>query len=206
MPYPSISRPIDPSRGPLLPRLAQALLLRREFYDAVAADPRATGPAGAVVCLAAIARESVGIYQVSQEYKAWGLLLLAVAVFAVVRWVLYAAVLYPIARVGSGQPVGYTRLLRCLGFAETPAVLLVFNPLLDGRIAIWVGFAVGAWLLAATIVAVRAAAAVTVRRAAIIGVIGFALYLGLGVAIDFATSLTPEHDVAPAALTLRGTL
>ena len=80
----------NPSTGPLLPRLVNAILLRREFYDAVAADPRATGPAGAIVCIAAIARESVGLYQLSQDFKGWGLVLLLIVVFAMLRWLLYA--------------------------------------------------------------------------------------------------------------------
>jgi len=200
------TKPYDPTRGPLLPRLIHALLLRREFYDAVAAAPKATRPAGAIVCLAAMARESVGIYEISREYNAWGLLLLLVAIFALLRWVVYATVMYPIARAVSGNRFGYTRLLRCLGFAETPAVMTVFGFLLDERFWPWVSFVVGAWLLLATIVAVRAATQVTLARAVIIGVLGFATYLALGLAMDSVTSMAPPAEVAPTALTLRGTL
>jgi len=195
----------DPTCGPLLPRLMHALLLRRDFCDSVAAAPKATGPAAAIVCLAAITRESVGIYEISQEYKGWGLLLLLVAVFALVRWAVYATVMYPIARAVSGKRFGYTRLLRCLGFAETPAVMTVFG-FLDERLWPWVSFAVGAWLLVATIVAVRAAADVTLTRAIVIGVIGFATYLALGMVMDFGTGMARSAPVAAAALTLRGTV
>ncbi len=184
------SKAYDPTRGPLLPRLVHALLLRREFYEAVAAAPKATGPAGAIVCLVAMVRESVRIYELSQEYKAWGLFLLMVAVFAVM----------------SGKQFGYTRLLRCLGFAETPAVMTVIGFLLDERFWPWVRLAVGAWLLLATIVAVRAATEVTLARAVVIGVLGFAAYQALGMAMDFATSMAPPVGVAPAALTLRGSV
>jgi hypothetical protein len=197
---------LDPSRGPLLPRLANALLLRKAFYDAVAADPRATGPAGAVVCLAAIARESVGIYEISKEYKAWGLLLVIVAVFAVVRWVAYAAVLYPIARWLSGRRFGYVRLLRCLGFAETPAVMTIVAVALPERFTPHVSFVVGAWLLLATIVAVRAATEVSPARAVAIGVLGFATYLALGAAIDYATSsIPPPPGAVPAVASVPAT-
>src|SRR5262245_54648312 len=183
-----------------------ALLLRRDFYEAVAAEPKATGPAGAIVCLAAVARESVGVYEISQEYKAWGLLLLLVVVFALIRWVAYTTVMFPIARLLSANRVGYTRLLRCLGFAETPAVMTVFGFLLDERFWPWVSFAVGAWLLAATVVAVRAATQVTLARAVIIGVLGFAAYLAIGVAMDFLTNIAPPAEAPPAALTLLGTV
>jgi hypothetical protein len=195
---------INPSTGPLFPRLLNAILLRREFYEAVAATPGATGPAGAIVCLAALARESVGLYELSQGFKAWGLVLVIIVVFAMLRWLLYASVMYPIARLVSGQPVGYARLLRCLGFAETPAVLSLAAFLFDDRFYPVVQFAVGAWLLLATVVAVRAATRVSTARAAVIGVVGFAAYLGLGLAVEFATGTPPQP--APGALTLRGGL
>jgi hypothetical protein len=199
-------RPIDPSTGPLLPRLGQAILLRREFYDAVAADPRATGPAGAIVCIAALARESIGLYQLSQDVKAWGLVLLLVVVFAIFRWLLYTAVMYPVARGLSGLPVPFKRLLRCLGFAETPAVLSLAGFLVPDQFHPWVQFGVGAWLLLATIVAVRSAAGASMQRAAVIGVLGFVAYLAIGLALDAATRSAPLESGAPPALTLRGSL
>jgi hypothetical protein len=197
-------RPINPSTGPLLPRLIKAILLRREFYEAVADDPRATGPAGAIVCIAALARESVGLYELSQDFKGWGLILLLIVVFATLRWLLYATIMYPVARAISAAPLGYARLLRCLGFAETPAVLSLASFMVDDQFYPWVQFVVGAWLLLATIVAVRAATRVSTARAAVIGVMGFAAYLGLGLAVDFVTSasappgggtLTPRGSV-----------
>jgi len=195
---------LTPSGGPLLPRLVNAVLLRRQFYDAVASDSHATGPAGAIVCIAAIARESIGLYEVSQTFKAWGLLLLVVVVFALLRWLVYATIMYPVARAIAGVPVTYSRLLRCLGFAETPAVLSLVGFLVDERFFPWVQFGVGAWLLAATIVAVRAATQVSTPRAAIIGVLGFAAYLGLGTAVDTVTSPSAPPD--GGALTPRGSV
>jgi hypothetical protein len=200
------NRPIDPSTGPLLPRLGMAILLRREFYDAVATDPRALRPAGAIVCIAAVARESIGLYQASQDFKAWGLLLLLVVVFAILRWLLYATIMYPIARAISAEPVPYKRLLRCLGFAETPAVLSLVGFMLPDRFFPWVQFGVGAWLLLATVVAVRSATGVTMQRAAVIGVLGFVAYLGLGLAVDVATRDAPGPPDPPPALTLRRSL
>jgi hypothetical protein len=179
-------RPITPSSGPLLPRLLNAVLLRRSFYDAVAADTRATGPAGAVVCLAAIARESVALYQLSQASQGWGLILALIVVFAVVRWLLYATVMYPIARALSHQPVEFKRLLRCLGFAETPAVVSLVGFLVDDSLFPYVQFGVGVWLLLATIVAVRSATGERTGRAIVIGVLGFAAYLTIGLASDIA--------------------
>ena len=121
-------------------------------------------------------------------------MLVLIVVFAVLRWLVYATIMYPIARIISGEPVGYARLLRCLGFAETPAVLSLVAFLVDDQFFPWVQFGVGAWLLLATVVAVRAATRVSTPRAAVIGVAGFAAYLGLGLAVDFAARMP-----APAA-------
>lgn len=201
---PKASATLNPATGPLLPRLFNALFLRREFYESVAATPGATGPAGAVVCLAAIARESVGLYEISQGFKAWGLVLVVIVVFALLRWLAYSAVMYPVARLISGRKVGYATLLRCLGFAETPAVASLAAFLVGDDLYPFIKFAVGAWLLLATIVAVRAAAGVTTARAVAIGIVGFAAYLGIGLAVDFVASTAAPPAEAPAALTLRG--
>ena len=181
--------PPSPSSGPLLPRLLNALLLRRAFYDAVAVDARATGPAGAIVCLAALARESATLYELSQAFRAWGLLLLLVVVFALLRWLIYSAIVYPFARFIGTSTLAFKPLLRCLGFAEAPVVLSMFGFVLDERFLPWVHAAIGAWLLAATIVAVRAATGTTTARATVIGVLGFAAYLLLGFALDVAAQL-----------------
>lgn len=190
--------PLSPSTGPLLPRFVNAILLRREFYDAVAADPHATGPAGAIVCLAAIARESVSLYELSQGFTAWGLLLALIVVFAVVRWLLYAAIMYPLARAIGGQALDFKRLLRCLGFAEAPTVLSALGFALDGRFLPWVQLGIGAWLLAATIVAVRSATRATTARAVAIGALGFAAYLLLGFALDVAAHLPDAPPSTPS--------
>jgi hypothetical protein len=199
---------INPSRGPLVPRLLNALLLRRAFYDAVAADPQATGPAGAMVCIAAIARESVSLYQLSQGFRAWGVILVVVVVFAVIRWIVYASIMFPIARLLGAPAIEYRRLLRCLGFAETPAILSVLGFAAGEPFIGWVQFAVGAWLLAATIVAVRSAARVTTARAAVIGTAGFVSYLALGLLLDVVTrfpssSPPPAHHLDPAPTAMK---
>ena len=180
---PSLASP-SPSTGPLIPRLVNALLLRRPFYDAVAADPHATGPAAAVVCLAAIAYEAGNLYELSQGYRAWGLVLVLLVVSGLLRWLLYTAILYPIARLVCATAIEFKRLLRCLGFAEAPTILSIAGIALDERFLPWLQFGIGAWLLAATIVAVRSATRATTVRALIIGGLGFVTYLLLGIALD----------------------
>jgi hypothetical protein len=200
---------LNPSTGPIIPRLINAILLRRDFYDAVANDARATGPAAAIVCIVELLSKSVIIHQLSQEFKAWGLLLIFFAILGLVRWLIYATFMYPIARLIIGQPIGYKRLLRCLGFAETPSVLLLLGYLVaDVRYHTAVQVVVTVWLLLSTIVAVRSATGASTERAAVIGVIGFVGYLIIG-SLTYSGGppmIEPPSPDDPAALTLRGTL
>ncbi len=176
---------LRPSRSPFLYRILAAMILRRELYEDVAADRYATGPAIAVVCVSAVVRHVLApsaIMQIFQEegIPTWGVLV--IILLSVVFWLLFATLVFGIATLLAGGPVGYPRLLRCLGFAEAPSLLGVIPFAVGGiwfvslRIAVWF------WLLAATIVAVRAALAVTTARAAAISSLGFAMYIVLDLA------------------------
>ncbi len=154
MPSPSS---FSPSAGPLVPRLAKAILLRQQFYAAIAADSHATGPAAGVVCLTALVRESIGLWSVSEAHPAWGLATIAIAVVALAGWVLYGAFSYALARLLAPGPVEFSRLLRCLGFAETVTMLRLVAYLVDQRWFLPLHLALLAWGCAAVFVAVRAA-------------------------------------------------
>jgi hypothetical protein len=151
-------RGVTPSSGALLPRLGNAILLRQTFYDAVAADPHATGPAAGIVCLTALARESVGLWSVAQVHLAWGLAALSIAIVALAGWLLYSAFCYAVARLVSADAVEFKRLLRCLGFAESVTILRLVAFLVDPRLFLPLHLALLGWGFAATVVAVRAAA------------------------------------------------
>lgn len=154
MPSPSS---FSPSGGPLVPRLANAILLRQQFYAALAADSHATGPAAGVVCLVALARESVGLWSVSEVHPAWGLAAISIAIVALAGWVLYSAFSYALARLLAPGPVKFSRLLRCLGFAETVTMLRLVAFLVDKRWFAPLHLALLTWGCAAVFVAVRAA-------------------------------------------------
>ena len=172
-------------RSPFLYRILAAIFLRRDLYEDVAADRYATGPAIAVVCVSALVRHLLApsaIMQIFQEegIPTWGMLV--IILLSVVFWLLFTTLVFGIAKLLADQPVGYTRLLRCLGFAEAPSMLGVIPFAVGGfwfvplRIAVWF------WLLAATIVAVRAALTVTTARAAVISSLGFTMYIVLDLA------------------------
>ena len=147
----------SPSAGPLVPRLANAILLRSHFYAAVAADSHATGPAAGVVCLTALARESIGLWSVSEAHPTWGLAAIAIVIVALTGWILYGVVGYALARLLAPGPVELARLLRCLGFAETVTMLRLVAYLVDPRWFPLLHLALLAWGCAAVFVAVRAA-------------------------------------------------
>jgi hypothetical protein len=150
-------RTVPPSAGALLPRLASAIALRRDFYDAVAADPHATGPAAGIVCLTALARESVGLWSVAEVHPAWGLAAVSVVIIALLGWLAYGACSYVLARLISTERVEFTRLLRCLGFAESVTVLRLIAFVVDPRLFLPLHLALLGWGCAAVCVAVRAA-------------------------------------------------
>lgn len=162
---------IGPTRGPLLSRIAAALSLRPEFYAAAAADRTATGPAGAIVCVTAMLRESVVIYELSQVLRVWGLVLPILAVLALTGWLLIAGVAWLLTRPGSTATTSFGSLLRCLGFAQTPTMLLATlaattDPTL--YLLLYGGFT--AWTFAAIVVALRAAASISTAHAVTLAV------------------------------------
>jgi hypothetical protein len=114
-----------------------------------------------------------------QELGSWALLVLIL--IALLRWVVYAAIFYPFAKLFTRQERPFPRLLRCLGFAESPALMRVTLLLVGQGAYAWVRVVVALWLLAASIVAVRAALSVSLPRAIIIGTTCFVLYLLPGV-------------------------
>jgi hypothetical protein len=114
--HPVTRPPPTPSAGPLVPRIINAILLRRDFYAAVAADAHATGPAAGVVCLTALARESVGLASMAQVHPVWGLAALSIVIMAVaVLLITYV----PDMSLGILKLLGpgFACVLRCLGFA-----------------------------------------------------------------------------------------
>jgi hypothetical protein len=184
-PAASSSRPL---RGPILHRVFQAIALRRDFYEAVADDDGAWRPALAVVCLAALARDSVTLSELDfllvLLLRTWSLL--PIMLLAILRWLTCTAIAYPIARLLAGQSTDYYRLLRCLGFAQAPVFLTLLAFFVDATLVRWVPVFVMAWTLASSTVA--AGAALESRVAGSLGVsTGFlASYLLFDHVMDFA--------------------
>jgi hypothetical protein len=152
------TRAFAPASGPILTRVANAILLRRSFYEAIAADPRTTGPAAGIVCLLALVRESPGMWPVIEGHPAWGLIVVAVIVLALLGWLVYGFFAYALARLIAPAPTDYRRVLRCLGFAEAVTILRLLAFLVHPSLYLPLHLALLGWGFAAVLVAMRAAA------------------------------------------------
>jgi hypothetical protein len=164
--------------GPLFANLLRALFLQRDFFERVAADPVAARPAIAVVCLSSLAYGgtlmpvSPAVEALAHTLGYWILPLLMA--LGLVRWVVYTAILWAMGSFVSRTRQPFGRLLRCVGFAQTPAILSL-AVLFDASAAAWLQVVIRLWLLAATIAAVRGALQTGLARATAIGVLGYVL-------------------------------
>lgn len=171
--------------APFFHRLVSAMFLRSAVYEEIAADRHATRQGAAVVCLSAIAQPTALSLLLFQTIGAWALLVLMS--FGVLRWFIFAAIAYGVGRLIAGGGTPYGRLLRCLGFAAAPGILnaLVFLLPYMGPIR----FAVGLWLFAATIIAIRAALRLSLGRALAIGLVSFAVDFSVHVLVNLLTGI-----------------
>lgn len=153
-------------------RMVGAALLDANAYEAVEHDVNATSSALLIVVFAALAS---GIGALTSN----GLRSLAVTVAAdLISWVLYATVAYFIGTVifkTDETRATLGELLRTLGYAQTPALLLVFSGIfiLGSFVSIVVFF----WILATTVVALRQALDFTTGRAIGTAVVSWLLFI-----------------------------
>lgn len=156
-----------PERG-MLQRIVGAALLDVETYEEVEANPSLTGQAALVVFLAAIAG-AVGALGARPVHA------LGEGAAAVIGWLVWAAVTYLIGDKLLGGTATWGELLRTLGFAQAPGLLLVFAwiPLVG-----WILQAiVGLWILTAGVIAVRQALDFGTAKALATVFLGWALLL-----------------------------
>lgn len=162
--------------APLFMRLLEAMILRRDLYERVAADREAWRPAAAIVCVSSLAysaimRETPYVTALVAAIGNW--MLLVVILFGLIRWLITTVAVYLASLLLARQHADFGRLLRCLGFAQAPAVAAALGLVVDESIASWLPLLVGAWLLVSTVGAVRYALGVGIGRAVAIGVLGY---------------------------------
>lgn len=162
-------------------RMKGAAMLDVATYEEVEADSTATAQAAGVVLIVAIAQAigAIGIGNV-----------LGAALAAILGWLIWSGVTYLIGSRVFGGTATWGELLRTIGFAQTPGILLILAviPLLGWLIR----FIVAIWVLIAVIIAIRQALDFSTGKAIGTAVLGWIAMLliaailgGLGSTLPF---------------------
>lgn len=134
--------------GSLVDRMKGAALLSVDTFEEVEHDQDATLQAATVVAMVAVASaigaSPLGVVGAVQN-----------AVAEIVAWLVWAGITYLVGAKLFGGTASWGELLRTLGFAQAPGLLLVlaFIPLLGWMLQ----FVVAIWMLVAAFIAIRQA-------------------------------------------------
>ncbi len=161
----------------MVDRMIRAALLLPGLYEEVEHDSEATGQALLVVVIASIAA-GIGALGGGLGGFVWGIVgnILAWAAFALICYIVGTTFL-----AGPRTEATWGQLLRTVGFAASPAALLIFGfiPVFGGLITL----AVFVWLLTAVVVAIRAALDFDIGSAVATAIIGWVIWLVVSLVI-----------------------
>jgi hypothetical protein len=137
--------------------MTRAARLEVPLYEEVEADTLATNQALLVVVLVSLASgigQAIGASMAGAPRGIVGPLIGGI-LMALIGWAVWSYVVYAVGTRFFGGTATYGELLRTLGFAESPGVLLIlsFVPVLGPILA----FVVGIWTLVASFIATRQA-------------------------------------------------
>jgi hypothetical protein len=148
----------------IVDRMRGAAMLDVATYEEVEHDLSATGQAATVVALVAVC-SAIGSIGGGIAAIIGGL------VSALLGWLIWAGVTYFVGTKLFGGTATWGELLRTLGFAQSPGVLMILGiiPVLGGLVR----FAVAIWMLAAGIVAIRQALDVSTGKAVLTAIVSW---------------------------------
>jgi len=151
-------------------RMRGAAMLDIATYEEVEHEDSLTTQAALVVILAAVARGIGGADEGSTG-------IIAGVIGALVGWLLWAGITYLIGDKLLKGTATWGELLRTLGYAQAPGVLLVLGilPLLGGPVRAIVGI----WLLVTGIVAIRQALDFTTGKAILTAFLGWLVAIAI---------------------------
>jgi hypothetical protein len=137
--------------------MVRAARLEVPLYEEVEADTTATNQALTVVLVVAIATgigQAIGATIEGNSAALVGRLIGGI-LNGLIGWAIWSYVIYFVGTRFFGGTATYGELLRTLGFAESPSVLLIlsFVPVLGGILALVVGI----WTIVASFIATRQA-------------------------------------------------
>src|SRR3954447_26333689 len=132
----------------IVDRMRGAAMLDVATYEEVEHDNDATGQAAVVVVIVAICTAIGAVWR-------GGPSIIAGPISAVLAWLLWSAITYVIGDKLLGGTATWGELLRTLGFAQAPGVLLIFGiiPILGGLMRMVVSL----WMLFTGVIAIRQA-------------------------------------------------
>lgn len=157
----------DSAERGLLARVVGAAALRSAVFGEVAEDRGALAQAVVVVLLASLAAST-------QDYGlGWGAMAWVAAV-SVLQWLFWVLVSYEVGCDLLGGEATLAALLRTLGFARAPGILMALGPVVGG-----IHFLAHAWTFLAGVVAIREACAFGMVRAVITAMCGIVPYWAL---------------------------
>ncbi len=155
--------PAAPGRS-FVDRFVGAFRLDKSVYEEIANDPGALAQAAGVAAIAAVAR-AVGVVSASTSGAA---ILGSIHVFAL--WPIAALLIWSVGKL-LRIPSEFGRVLRVIGFAMAPLVLVALVVVPNDSIRGAVGLVTYAMLFGSLVVGVRAALRVDSGRAALVCVI-----------------------------------
>lgn len=154
----------------IVDRMRRAAMLDVAVYEEVEHDEAATGQAAVVVVIVAICTAIGAIWR-------GGPSIIAGPIAAVIGWLVWAGITYIIGDKLLGGTATWGELLRTLGFAQSPGVLMILGivPLLGGLARLIVAI----WLLVAGVVAIRQALDFSTGKAILTGFLGWLAIVAL---------------------------
>jgi hypothetical protein len=158
------------ARRSIVDRMRGAALLDVATYEEVEHDNEATGQAAVVVVIVAVCSAIGAVWR-------GGPSIIMAPVGAMLGWLLWSALTYVIGDKLLGGTATWGELLRTLGFAQSPGVLMIFGiiPLLGGVVRA----VVAVWLLVAGIVAIRQALDFSTGKAIVTALLGWLTVVAL---------------------------
>ena len=152
------------ARRSIVDRMRGAALLDVATYEEVEHDADATGQAAVVVVIVAVCAAIGAVWR-------GGPSIIIAPVGAVLSWLLWSAITYVIGDKLLGGTATWGELLRTLGFAQAPGVLLIFGivPILGGIVRV----VVSVWMLLTGIIAIRQALDFSTGKAIVTALLGW---------------------------------
>jgi hypothetical protein len=148
----------------IVDRMRGAALLDVATYEEVEHDNDATGQAAVVVVIVAVCAAIGAVWR-------GGPSIIMAPIGAILSWLLWSAITYVIGDKLLGGTATWGELLRTLGFAQAPGVLLIFGiiPILGGLVRMVVAM----WMLFTGVVAIRQALDFSTGKAVATALLGW---------------------------------